>query len=209
MEIKELLINDIKPSQFNPRITLTEADEEYQQILSSINTYGMVEPLVVNKVNNCCLGGHQRLQVLKDMGVKSCKCVLVEVHDESKEKALCIALNKIHGEWDEEKLTALISDEEITAFVTGFSQTDIDIDRYIEQNDLDGEEADEVVDEQNDLDGEEADEVVEQNVAIRISNYMFKITMAEYQSMLQSIREDGYFAKDDIVAELQRRLEND
>ena len=194
MEIKELLINDIKPSQFNPRITLTEADEEYQQILSSINTYGMVEPLVVNKVNNCCLGGHQRLQVLKDMGVKSCKCVLVEVHDESKEKALCIALNKIHGEWDEEKLTALISDEEITAFVTGFSQTDIDIDRYIEQNDLDGEEA---------------DEVVEQNVAIRISNYMFKITMAEYQSMLQSIREDGYFAKDDIVAELQRRLEND
>ncbi len=55
------------------------------------------------------VGGHQRLKVLMDMGVTEVECVVVELNEE-REKALNIALNKISGDWDKDKLMLLISD---------------------------------------------------------------------------------------------------
>lgn len=51
------------------------------------------------------VGGHQRLKVMKDLGFTEVDCVVVDL-DESKEKALNIALNKISGEWDTDLLTS-------------------------------------------------------------------------------------------------------
>lgn len=55
------------------------------------------------------VGGHQRLKVLMDLGYTDVDCVVVELTEEN-EKALNIALNKISGEWDKEKLALLIAD---------------------------------------------------------------------------------------------------
>ena len=44
-----------------------------------------------------------------DMGVTEVECVVVEL-DEEREKALNIALNKISGDWEKDKLMLLISD---------------------------------------------------------------------------------------------------
>ena len=49
--------------------------------------------------------------------------------DLMREKALNIALNKIQGEWDKEKLSALISDLDASAFdvtLTGFDASEVD-----------------------------------------------------------------------------------
>jgi len=56
-----------------------------------------VEPIVWNKRTGNIVGGHQRLKVLLDMGMREVDCVVVDL-DEAKEKALNLALNKIQGE---------------------------------------------------------------------------------------------------------------
>jgi DNA modification methylase len=74
------------------------------------------------------VGGHQRLKVLLDMGITEVECVVVEM-DAEKEKALNIALNKISGEWDKDKLALLITDLQGADFdvsLTGFEPAEID-----------------------------------------------------------------------------------
>lgn len=55
-------------------------------------------------------------------------CVVVEMNEE-KEKALNIALNKINGDWDREKLALLITDLNAADFdvsLTGFDPGELD-----------------------------------------------------------------------------------
>ena len=66
--------------------------------------------------------------MLIDTGVTEVECVVVEMSEE-KEKALNVALNKISGEWDKEKLSLLISDLQLVDFdvsLTGFDAPEID-----------------------------------------------------------------------------------
>ena len=56
------------------------------------------------------------------MGISEIECVVVEM-DEEKEKALNVALNKISGDWDRDKLALVISDLQGADFdvsLTGF-----------------------------------------------------------------------------------------
>ncbi len=74
------------------------------------------------------VGGHQRLKVLLDMGQTEIDCVVVDL-DLSHEKALNIALNKIQGDWDEDKLAAIMADFDAEAFdvsLTGFDAGEVD-----------------------------------------------------------------------------------
>ena len=90
--------------------------------------FGYVEPVIWNKATGRVVGGHQRLKVLMDMGVTEVECVVVEL-DEEREKALNIALNKISGDWDKDKLMLLISDlqgADFDASLTGFDPAEID-----------------------------------------------------------------------------------
>lgn len=103
-------------------------DAEYEKLKRSIKEFGYVEPIIWNKTTGNVVGGHQRLKVLLADGVKEIDCVVVEF-DSEKEKALNIALNKVSGEWDRDKLTALISDlqaEDFDVTITGFDLAEID-----------------------------------------------------------------------------------
>jgi ParB-like chromosome segregation protein Spo0J len=74
------------------------------------------------------IGGHQRISVLKTLGITEIDCVIVDV-DKTKEEAHNIALNKISGEWNKELLADLIKNLQSldydTSF-TGFEATEID-----------------------------------------------------------------------------------
>lgn len=62
------------------------------------------------------------------MGITEVECVIVEM-DEDKEKALNVALNKISGEWDNDKLALLISDLQGADFdvsLTGFEPEELE-----------------------------------------------------------------------------------
>ena len=201
MKIETLNIADIRASSFNPRITLEKGSREYEAIAASIREFGFVEPLVVNGHNMCCLGGHQRLSVLKDMGVESVECVMVEEPDQAREKALCVALNRIKGEWDMDMLAALLQDEAVFSLPTGFEEGEVDLERMLE--DVEPPELPED-------EPEEAEEPSgpEGTTVVKIGNFKFKITISEYQSMLNTIRDAGIFDSKAISDEIKRRILN-
>ena len=119
---------DLLPADYNPRKDLKPGDAEYEKLKRSIEQFGYVEPVIWNKTTGRVVGGHQRLKVLMDMGMTEVDCVVVEM-DEDKEKALNIALNKISGDWDNDKLALLIADLQGADFdvsLTGFEPAEID-----------------------------------------------------------------------------------
>src|SRR5690606_34084992 len=69
------------------------------------------------------VGGHQRLKVLIARGATEVDVVVVNLSPE-KEKALNLALNKIQGDWDEQKLAELLSElvqiPDLNIELTGF-----------------------------------------------------------------------------------------
>ena len=119
---------DLIPADYNPRKDLKPGDAEYEKLKRSIEQFGYVEPVIWSKTTGFVVGGHQRLKVLLDMGITEVECVVVEM-DTEKEKALNIALNKISGEWDKDKLALLIADLQGADFdvsLTGFEPAEID-----------------------------------------------------------------------------------
>jgi len=125
MNVQKFKIADIKPAPYNPRKTLKPGDDEWEALSRSLERFGLVEPLIINSKTGLLVSGHQRLNVLKSKGETEVEAVVVDL-DEDREKLLNIALNKIEGDWDYEKLKALfeeISDEDI-AF-TGFSEDEL------------------------------------------------------------------------------------
>lgn len=128
MLIEKKRTAELLPAEYNPRKDLRPGDTEYEKLKRSIEQFGYVEPVIWNKTTGRVVGGHQRLKVLLDMGMTEVDCVVVEL-DAEKEKALNIALNKISGEWDKEKLALLISDLQGADFdvsLTGFEPDEID-----------------------------------------------------------------------------------
>lgn len=128
MVIEKIPMEKLIPADYNPRKDLKPGDAEYEKLKRSIKEFGYVEPIIWNKTTGNVVGGHQRLKVLLADGVKEIDCVVVEF-DSEKEKALNIALNKVSGEWDRDKLTALISDlqaEDFDVTITGFDLAEID-----------------------------------------------------------------------------------
>ena len=119
---------DLLPADYNPRKDLKPGDAEYEKLKRSMEQFGYVDPVIWNKTTGTVVGGHQRLKVLNDMGITEVECVVVEM-DIEKEKALNIALNKISGDWDKDKLALLISDLQGADFdvsLTGFDPAEID-----------------------------------------------------------------------------------
>ena len=103
MEFKKVFISELKPAKYNPRKDLQPNDPEYQQIKRSIEEFGYVEPVIINS-DNTVIGGHQRLKVLKELGNAQIDVVQIDT-PKNKEKALNVALNKISGAWDMDRLT--------------------------------------------------------------------------------------------------------
>ncbi|WET88682.1 site-specific DNA-methyltransferase [Ligilactobacillus murinus] len=119
---------ELLPADYNPRKDLKPGDKEYEKLKRSIEQFGYVEPVIWNKTTGRVVGGHQRLKVLIDMGMTEVDCVVVELSEE-KEKALNVALNKISGEWDNDKLALLIADLQGTDFdvsLTGFEPAELE-----------------------------------------------------------------------------------
>lgn len=127
MNIQKINILKLKPSEYNPRKDLKPEDEEYKKIKNSILEFGYVSPIIINS-DMTVIGGHQRLKVLKELGYEQIQCIIVNL-DKNKEKALNLALNKISGEWDDEKLEQILTElkeTDIDMNITGFSNDEID-----------------------------------------------------------------------------------
>ena len=129
MKVQSLPIARLNPAPYNPRRKLKPGDSAYERLRKSINAFGAVEPLVWNQRTGHVVGGHQRLQVLRDLGHEQVDVVAVDLPPE-KEKALNLALNKIEGGWDERALAELLNDladrADLDIEATGFDLPEIE-----------------------------------------------------------------------------------
>lgn len=129
MDIQTLPISQINPAPYNPRKKLKPGDPEFEKLKNSIETFGFVELIVVNKrTGYTVISGHQRLNVLRHLQWTEVECVVVDL-DEASEKALNLAMNKVSGEWDVPMLTDLLKDLDASGFdltFTGFDPAELD-----------------------------------------------------------------------------------
>ncbi len=115
MNIQKIRAGLLNPAAYNPRKDLKPVDKEYEKLKRSIEEFGYVEPVIWNQKTGNVVGGHQCLKVLLDLGQTEIDCVVVEI-DPQRERALNLALNKIQGEWDENKLAELMAELDAGAF---------------------------------------------------------------------------------------------
>lgn len=99
LRIEQKSIDSLVVPDYNPRKISAKQKEEIKR---SLQTFGFVQPLVVN-VNeerfNIVVGGNQRLQIAKQLGYETVPCIEVNL-DEKQEKELNLRLNKNQAEFD-------------------------------------------------------------------------------------------------------------
>lgn len=122
------LLTELRPAEYNPRKALKPSDPEFKSIAASISELGYAAPIVINK-DGTVIGGHQRLTVLQHLGYTEADCVIVDLNKQD-ERALNIALNKIGGSWDMEKLREALQDLTLSSIdfpTIGFSYPEVDV----------------------------------------------------------------------------------
>lgn len=198
MESKTYKIADLLEAEYNPRARLTEDDDEFQDLKYSIESFGYVTPIVVNGKTNTVIGGHQRLNVLKSLGYTEVDCVVLDLED-TDEKLLNVALNKIDGEWDYGELGEILRDMQIAdadMHLTGFSPAEIDdILGSITFNE--GAEPES---------GEDDEAEPEDEIECRIGEFKFTMTLNEFEKIIIDIKLSLGSQKQVIESELSRRL---
>lgn len=143
MDIRKIHISKINPAPYNPRVDLQPGDPDYEKLKRSIEEFGYVEPIVWNERTGNLVGGHQRYKILVEEQGSTEVDVSVVSLDETKEKALNLALNKISGAWDEEMLAQVLAElrDELDLELTGFDTAEADklIEQFMFKSDADTE----------------------------------------------------------------------
>lgn len=128
MKLTKMKIENMNPATYNPRIDLQPGDPIYEKLKLSIETFGYLQPIIVNRKTGHVVGGHQRLKVLQDLGHESVDVIVVDLPLDQ-EKALNLTLNKTVGDWDEAKLVDLLQEFEgmpdFDVELTGFGEGEL------------------------------------------------------------------------------------
>ncbi len=129
MKISRIPVSKINTVEWNPRVELQPGDSAYEKLRSSLDRFGLVEPLVWNERSGNLIGGHQRLKVLIEAGQTEVDVSCVDLPP-SRERELNLALNKISGDWDEAKLGQLFDEmlrmPDFNIITTGFETQEVD-----------------------------------------------------------------------------------
>ena len=200
-------ITDINPADYNPRKI---SSEDYEKLTQSIKTYGLVDPIIINLNDNTVIGGHQRYDVLMDMYMdneidKELSLLKLgdigwvftddqlNVKDDNYEMALNLSLNKISGEWDDDKLAVVLEDLEVNGFdveLTGFDSEEVKKMTFVEEKDEFNELAG-----FNDYDekyGDDEDEDDGGNEKVYFKLVLMLSSEKEQEELYLQLQEEGY-----------------
>lgn len=126
---KWISVKRVVKAPYNPRKTLHPESRTAQQLRTSLDSFGCVEPLVWNRRTGHLVAGNQRFDILLAQGVERILVSVVDLPLEQ-EKQLNIGLNAIDGEWDNDVLAEVLAeltktDGSLTDAI-GFSSSEID-----------------------------------------------------------------------------------
>ena len=128
MKIVKKNVDTLKEAPYNPRISVRDNKPLYDKLKKSIETFGYVEPIVYNVRTGNVVGGNQRFQILKDLGIREIDAVEVDLNEDD-EKALNLTLNKVAGSWDMLRLADVLASLKTMNYadigVTGFDMDEI------------------------------------------------------------------------------------
>jgi DNA modification methylase len=123
LKIVNVPINELRMAEYNPR---KHSKEQSKQLKESIKRFGFVDPVICNSSPgryNVLIGGHFRIEVAKELGLRLIPVVYIAIPDREKEKELNIRLNKNTGEFDFDLLTKF--NESFLSDI-GFSSEELD-----------------------------------------------------------------------------------
>lgn len=140
LHIVYVSIGALSASEYNPR---SWSADDKKQLKESITRFGVVDPLLVNNAegrNGVVIGGHFRLEALRELGHTEVPVVYLNIPDLQKERELNLRLNRNQGEFNLELLSQF--DESILKDI-GFSSEELDSifseEKIEEQFDLEAE----------------------------------------------------------------------
>ena len=121
MEIntKKVNIDDLQPNKWNPKLSKeddTDVAQQYQEVIKSIKTYGLIDPIMVRSLKNDgekpyeIINGYHRFMACKELGFTE-----VVINDlgglgEQEAKKLTIITEEIKIPLDELKLSSLLKE---------------------------------------------------------------------------------------------------
>ncbi len=112
MEVEQLKTEDLAgmAAPYNPR---RMSEHDLTALRRSMKSFGVVEPVVVNRRTGRIVGGHQRVKAAEAEGIEKLPVVHVDL-DEPSEKQLNLALNRISGDWNEGALARILAELQAT-----------------------------------------------------------------------------------------------
>lgn len=209
---EKISINDITPSEYNPRI-ITQKDKEI--LKNSLTEFGLVDPIIVNLKNNTIIGGHQRYFILKELGVTELFLVSqgdigwiflqeeLSIPSDDYEKALNISLNQQAGQWDYGKLYPILDNFNEINFDTDLTGFD-----YISPNTSTDDFFDEDTFSYDFDEGIEEEDIIikKQTRILKIGTYSIELDLFKFNNWLRKIEFDNDFNSMKIINEIKRRL---
>lgn len=138
LDVRKLKLSEIHLADYNPRKKVHDMPDFYEFLYKSLLRFGYINPIVVNihEGKNIIVGGNQRYSIICDMAEDAGKkkedvevSVIAVDLSEVEEMSANLALNKIHGDWLQEKLKEDLEfikemDEEL-ANIAGFTDEDL------------------------------------------------------------------------------------
>ena len=110
----------LRLTDYNPRAM---SEKELADLERSVDEFGLVDPIIVRRAGKQIIGGHQRLVVAQSLNLDRVPVIFLDI-SEQQAKLLNLALNKISGDWNEQKLGELLRELDVLPdrdmSVTGF-----------------------------------------------------------------------------------------
>ena len=109
----------------------THSDAQIEQICRSIDEFGFVNPVLIDK-DKRIIAGHGRTEAAKRLGLEKIPCLRVDGLDENQIRAYILADNRLaeNAGWDDEILRQELQELKDNGFeisLTGFSVDDLSV----------------------------------------------------------------------------------
>ena len=191
MIVTEVELTNISPYENNPRLN----ENSVEKVQASIEAFGFKVPLVIDK-DHTIVCGHTRYEAAKRLGLTSVPCVMADDLTEDQIKAYRLADNKVSefSQWDFDKLEQELNEIDMSMVDFGFSGDSVTFTDEFEQV--------EPLQSSNDT----ADKTDEISTKVVIGEYQFHITKSEYLLLLEHVKLNYGFTKEEIMDGLKECL---
>ncbi|HEY5027835.1 MAG TPA: ParB/Srx family N-terminal domain-containing protein [Candidatus Angelobacter sp.] len=128
----EIVYRHVTDLVANPQNARTHSPKQIRQLEASIQEFGFVNPVIIDRKNKI-MAGHGRLLAAKKIGIEKVPTIVLEDLTEDQIRAYILADNRLAEKagWDKSilaiELQHLISIDEIDVTITGFEIPEIDL----------------------------------------------------------------------------------